>query len=260
MECLAVLTHDYRTQNAARRELAGVVRMRFCNRPEKLRQLLRRINVDAVLIDATYFGTDGSFVAFLRSLSDDHPKIVLILCIHLSPHAVHSLLPALLPSVAGVAVLGHDRLVECLHGSQFRVSARSDERQVARAIRAIVPTSAGETIDAFVAAAAQAGTVVSLANGLAVSQRTLLRRLRSWGLPGAAELLSWIRVLLIARRLQTKSVTVESAASTLKFSSASALRRATQRHAGLSPSQLRDARGEARLLDAFQQFVSAGKS
>lgn len=93
--------------------------------------------------------------------------------------------------------------------------------------------------------------VAGLAAGLGLSVRVLNDRLREGRLPSAARILLWGRLVRAAGMMGSSGASLESVAWKLGYSSASALRRALRRHAGLTTTELGSSHGVDFILEAL---------
>jgi AraC-like DNA-binding protein len=99
--------------------------------------------------------------------------------------------------------------------------------------------------------ARESPNVAGLAAGVGLSVRLLNDRLRERGLPSAAQLLLWGRLLRAAGMMGGSGVRMESVAWKLGYSSASALRRALRRHTGLAGGELASSQSVDFLLESL---------
>jgi len=93
--------------------------------------------------------------------------------------------------------------------------------------------------------------VARFSEAVGMSARALNVRLRAGGLPSAAKMLLWGRLLRCAEMMRGNGATLESVAFRLGYSSASALRRAMRQQAGLTPSDLSTFLGIEAVVEAF---------
>lgn len=93
--------------------------------------------------------------------------------------------------------------------------------------------------------------VSRFAEALGMSPRLLNTRLRGAGLPSAARILLWGKLLRGAEMLRGRGSTLETVAYRLGYSSASALRRALRQQGDLSPSELYSTHGVDAVVEAF---------
>lgn len=96
--------------------------------------------------------------------------------------------------------------------------------------------------------------VAGLAAGLGLSLRLLNDRLRGRGLPSAARILLWGRLLRAAGMMGGSGARMESVAWKLGYSSASALRRALRKHAGLAGAELGSSQSVDFILESLVEL------
>ena len=134
-----------------------------------------------------------------------------------------------------------------------------------RALRALVLGDLGPAVssrgriilEAAIRVAQSGGTVDQLAGELGVHRVTLRRWCEIAQLPSPGLLLKWIRLLLAAELLDNPGRTVEAVAFSTGYSSAAALRHATLRYLGETPTRLRD---QGALKRAGERFAVAVKT
>ncbi len=97
--------------------------------------------------------------------------------------------------------------------------------------------------------------VARFSEAVGMSPRALNVRLRTGGLPSAAKMLLWGRLLRCAEMMRGNGATLESVAFRLGYSSASALRRAMRQQAGLTPSDLSTFLGIEAVVEAFMDEI-----
>lgn len=144
---------------------------------------------------------------------------------------------------------GPDAVVRAL--DEFLCRGPLDE--MVAALAEVVPGSVHRWLGPMLVGADDPGSVPGLARLAGQgTARTLGRVLAAAGLPTAAELLAWRRLLHAARLLEDgRSVT--GAAATLEFSSPSALRKSLRQLAGVRPAELAGGGGVRRLAHLFLQ-------
>lgn len=165
-----------------------------------------------------------------------------------------------------LAQLGIGRMV-CVRGDGPGALARALDELLYRgpldemvaALAEVVPASVHRWLGPMLVSPADPGCVPALARLAGQgSARTLGRVLAAAGLPTAAELLAWRR-LLHASRLLEDGRSVAGAAAVLEFSSASALRKSLRQLAGLRPAELAVSGGVRRLASLFVDRCRGGR-
>jgi AraC-like DNA-binding protein len=131
--------------------------------------------------------------------------------------------------------------------------------EMALALAEVAPPAVHRWLAPMLVSAADPGGVQALARAVGLgTPRTLGRVLAAAGLPTAAELLAWRR-LLHAARLLDDGRSVASVAARLEFSSASALRKSLRQLAGVRPAELARAGGLRRLAALFVERCRDGR-
>ncbi|MET0399688.1 MAG: helix-turn-helix domain-containing protein [Longimicrobiaceae bacterium] len=144
--------------------------------------------------------------------------------------------------VADVVAIGHDDTVTALLYRSRQARTRSLHALLHGVVSQDLPERARAILFASARCAADRATVDDVAAQLGVSSRTLLRWCAQASLPPPNEILAALRVLIAAVFLDDPDRSIQSVASGLGYGSEPALRRATLKVIGLTPTQLR-ARG-----------------
>jgi len=97
--------------------------------------------------------------------------------------------------------------------------------------------------------------VSSLAEALGVHRKTIFNRCGRWGNLGPQELLTWIRLALVAYLLESTACTVEGISLQLGYPSPTALRNTIKRHVGLRATEIRREGGLQLVLDRFRNRI-----
>jgi AraC-like DNA-binding protein len=100
-------------------------------------------------------------------------------------------------------------------------------------------------------------TVEALARDFGVNRKTLQNWLRAARLPSPLAVIGWTRLLVAAALLETPQRSIASVAERLGFTSESALRGMLARYARVTPREMRQGDGFARLLGAFRDACDA---
>jgi AraC-like DNA-binding protein len=149
---------------------------------------------------------------------------------------------------------GPDAVVRAL--DEFLGRGPLDE--MVAALAEVVPAPVHRWLGPMLVGAADPGSVPALARLAGQgTARTLGRVLATAGLPTAAEVLAWRRLLHAARLLEDGR-SVAGAAATLEFSSPSALRKSLRQLAGVRPRELAGSGGVRRLAHLFVERCRSG--
>jgi AraC-like DNA-binding protein len=108
--------------------------------------------------------------------------------------------------------------------------------------------------------AGQSMTVDDMAQAVGVHRRTLVNRLRTAGFPPPSALVSWCRLIKVGRLLEDDGRSVEQAASTLGFGSATALRNMLRHHTGMAPGEVRRGGGQAFIVSILLNRIETTRS
>lgn len=119
----------------------------------------------------------------------------------------------------------------------------------------VVPSPLHLVVRAALAGASAPLPVPELARTLGMHRKTLWQRCRRAGVASPQVLLTWCRLVAASHALRTRADSVECIANRLEFASATALRNATRRYLGATPSEVRERGGEAMACRAFGEWL-----
>lgn len=115
----------------------------------------------------------------------------------------------------------------------------------------VVPATLHPMLEAALARPDGITELSALAASLGVHRKTLFNICKRAGFLGPAELLAWVRLMLVGYLLETTGCTVERIAIDLSYPSPTALRNAFRRYIGLRASQVRACGGARAVLEAL---------
>lgn len=216
---------------------------------ERLRDLLASHRVDGCILDLERRGHEDA----LRPLEEirlGNPGLALVVYTDFEGRELELFLLGRL-GVDGVVLAGRE--------DDPSVIRHVVDRALATALAGWVITRLGGRLDPVgvtalrwaVEHARDAPGVARFSEAVGLSPRVLNVRLRSAGLPSAAKMLLWGRLLRCAEMMRGSGASLESVAFRLGYSSASALRRAMRQQAGLTPSDLYTFLGVEAVVEAF---------
>jgi AraC-like DNA-binding protein len=110
---------------------------------------------------------------------------------------------------------------------------------VASALRTALPPVLEPIVEAAATRPAVVTDVSALARALGVHRKTIFNRCARAGPLGPQELLTWIRLALVAYLLESTGCTVEDISLQLAYPSPTALRNTIKRHVGLRATEIR---------------------
>jgi transcriptional regulator GlxA family with amidase domain len=128
---------------------------------------------------------------------------------------------------------------------------------VMRHLEPLVPAELHPLMGAALARPNVVTTVTALADALGVHRKTLFNRCERANFLPPAELLTWVRLALVAHLLETTGCTVEAMAIELSFPSDTALRNALKRYTGNRASHIRAHGGLACVIRAMNRRIGA---
>lgn len=153
--------------------------------------------------------------------------------------------------VDGIILAGRDDTPQRIRDTVSRALARALAARVEKRLGARTPDLGIHALRWAIEHAHEAPLVEDLADRFQVSRRTLSRHLRREGLPPAAQILLWGKLLRAVQLLDESGVTVERAAYRMGYSSAAALRRAFRRETGSPPTRVVEEGGVLRVMDTL---------
>ncbi|MFN2397826.1 MAG: helix-turn-helix domain-containing protein [Gemmatimonadaceae bacterium] len=101
-------------------------------------------------------------------------------------------------------------------------------------------------------------TVANVAEAIGIRRQAVDKRLRKAGMPSAAKVIVWCRLLQAASLMRFLKLSIERIAIKLGFGSAAGLRNALKRYTGLTPSEVRGRGGMECVLCEFSKVVGTG--
>jgi AraC-like DNA-binding protein len=125
---------------------------------------------------------------------------------------------------------------------------RARRREMAVQLARAVPDGARDAVQFTIEHGDSPWSVRQLAASLGLPRKTLDRRLARAIALTARELIGWARLIALAIRLESSTMSADSIADELRFASPSAMRNLLQRYAGLTPTELRQRGGSEYLF------------
>jgi len=249
MAVLACLQHDPRS-SARLIEALGEEHVLLASPGwERLRELLGTQRVDGCILDLERSNREDALRP-LEEIRAGHPGVALVVYADFHGRELDLFLLGRL-GVDGVVLAGTEddptnirRVVDQALASALGgwVVARLDGRLDAVGVAALRWA---------IEHAREAPDVARFSEAVGMSPRVLNVRLRSAGLPSAARILLWGRLLRCAEMMRGSAASLEAVAFRLGYSSAAALRRAMRQQSGLTPSELSTTLGIEAVVEAF---------
>jgi hypothetical protein len=223
----------------------------FCARGEALRELARaqRAQVVVTSVRDAEFGSVAPTLHALAALPSP-PHVVLTFALTLPELREVDLVlgQGLAPHLA---LTGIDRLGAAVGEIVAGSPGQSAERTLLRRLLPMVP---GPVRPFFAACVLKGRSALSVSEGAALaatSVRTLEDRLSRERLPVARQVLSWIRVLHAAWRLDVMAMPIKRVVDETAVPSRRALNNLLKRHVGLTPTAMAEYGGFATALERF---------
>lgn len=248
---VAALVLDADAQGRIAKALSGGAAVRFCSGREELFELAHR--AAAAIIAEPRDQAGFPLAPIVNAIRERFPSVPVIAYI---PSRHGSSGDILAMARAGVNELvrgGFDDVGISLRSALASAHANSCAEVVKRVLFPVVAPGVRVILAICLDHATDRLSVDALAAHLALSRRTLLRRLTAAGLPGPLELMGWCRLLVAAHLLWDSAITVEQVAFMLDFSSATSFRNLLWRYTRLRPRDVRASGGVQRILREFRK-------
>lgn len=163
---------------------------------------------------------------------------------------------ALVASQPTIAVIAEDfDAMAVLHAIAPPVRAGDLLADVWPRLEGELPAPLRPIVQLALARAAQPLPVTALALALGLHRKTLWLQCRRHGVPSVQEMLMWCRLIAVSHALRTRTQSVERIANEMEFASPTALRNATRRYLGVTPTALREGGGEELACQGFGRWL-----
>jgi len=255
---LSVLACEASPQQRARLidALRGRGHVQFADSFEQLGHLLRTTteSVDVVVLP-TRDVTGSDAIRTIREIAVARPRVAIVGYCRAGSQYYTDIRALAAAGVHQFVFIGIDDA-----GVAFRAVLDAARRQCAaecvmEALCSIVPAALHPVVEAALAKPETVTTVSELADALGVHRKTLFNRCERADFLPPAELLTWVRLALVAYMLETTGCTVETIANELGFPSDTALRNSMKRYTGQRASEIRTSGGVSRVLRALCERV-----
>ena len=247
---VAALVLDPGHRLVLRRGLRGVAEVRFCERIEGLRALVRRSWVHLVITEPMD-RAGRQTAATVAEIRHGFPSLPVIAYCALTAADTHSLIALVRAGADDVIVRDIDDVGSVASQIIARAAAnRVDEQALAELIPFV--SASVRPILAYCLGNPTGATVENIAHALGIARRTLVSRLASAGLPGPAALITWSRLLVVAHLLEDPARSVDQVADAVGFASGTSLRVTCKRYTGLRPLDLRSHGGHRHVIDLIR--------
>jgi AraC-like DNA-binding protein len=195
----------------------------------------------------------------VRQLKRLYPRIVCIAYVRVTPERIHYVFDAGSAGFDGLIIADRDDAPAAF----ATILEQAEARGIAGHLRGSLATVHPSVRDAVLIAvtrAHEAMTTETLARSLAVSRRTLMRRLLGAGFPPPKRLLTWGRLIVAAGMLEDPQRSADGVAAALRFPSGSAFRNTCQRYLRATPTELRTRGGAMGVVDRLLAESGGGIS
>jgi AraC-like DNA-binding protein len=244
--------HVYRLQAAIRGRHTVIA----CRDWAELRRVCEMQPVFLAVLDVYAEGTMR--LEPVRQLKRLYPRLVLISYVHATVERIHDVFDAGRAGFDGLVVADRDDAPSALAG----ILEQAEARGIAGHLRGSLAHVHPSVRDAVLIAVTRAHETLSteaLARALALSRRTLMRRLLAAGFPAPKRLLTWGRLIVAAGMLEDPQRSADGVAAALQFPSGSAFRNTCQRYLRLTPTELRAKGGARWAVEELLRAAGAGE-
>lgn len=188
--------------------------------------------------------------AFVRLARQRFPKLPVVAVVHLTSADFRGLLQVAPVGISAVFAIGVDSPSQVLQSVVASPAVDASVEAVLSALRPRVCDAAWPFVTFAVSTASAPTTVEDWSASVGIQRTTLLRRLHGAGLPPPTTVLTLGCLLVAAQLIGVHRWTVTQTASSLHYSSASALRKSLRLHIGVCPHETRSAGGMDRVMNA----------
>jgi AraC-like DNA-binding protein len=242
---------DSRVRDRIARQLAGHVRIHFCDtRPDVLKVLDR---VDAEAFICLVQDRRGQPMApLIRTVRQRHSMLPVVGIVRTNLGAdIREIVPAVRAGLNDVMIdweSAWDVIRKVVRRGQLDCTTMT----LIRAASRCVPHGARLLVEQYFWSVGPRSNVQQVATAFGISRRTLVREHERYSLPQPSKLVTWSRVLAAGCLISSaRSASLDQIARIVGFSSSSALRRATRDCADDLPSDLRATQSFDSLLKRF---------
>jgi AraC-like DNA-binding protein len=253
---VAALVLDPKDRLVLRRGLHGVAEVHFCERIEGLRALVRRFCVHLVITEPTD-KVGRQTAATVAEIRQGFPSLPVIAHCALTAADTHSLIALVRAGADDVIVRDFDDVGSVASQIIARAAVSRVGEQAFGELSPFVSASVRPILAYCLNNPIGSDGVEGIAHALGIARRTLVSRLGSAGLPGAAALITWSRLLVAAHLLEDPARSVDQVADAAGFRSGASLRVTCKRYTGLRPLDLRSRGGHRYVLDLIRAEIGA---
>jgi AraC-like DNA-binding protein len=210
-----------------------------------------------VLVLAIEPTSSARLVGLVRTVASDWPELAIVACCKPGTQYSNEIRALAIAGVHQFVFLGIDDTgiaVRAVVSSARRLCAGE---WVLRHLAEVVPVGLHPIVEVVLRRPAEILTVEALAAALGVHRRTLFNRCERGHFVAPAELITWVRLSLVAYLLAKTGMTVEAIALDLSFASDTALRNTIKRYTGLRASDIRGNGGLACVVRSLCDRIAA---
>ena len=219
-------------------------------------QLMRGLRGTVDHVDAVVLGvrdaSGADAAATVREIADERPRIAMVAYCQAGVQYSSDIRALAAAGVHQFVFAGIDD-----HGVTFRAVLAAAQRHcaaefIARRITPLLPSALHSVAVATLARPDIITSVPALARVLGVHRKTLFNRCARAGLMSPAELMTWLRLAMVAYLLDNTGCTVETIALELSFASDTALRNTIKRYTGRRATEIRQRGALSCVVDGFR--------
>jgi len=248
---IVALAHTHDSRNHIVDALRHRAEVSFAGTAAEAVLLVVRTRPTAVLVELTDAADTPGGASAIERLRAECPSTPIVAYCWVAAGIARQILRAVRAGVSALALRGHDDIGRMMDAVLEDAVVDLIAEETVQHLGGDIPGYARPIVEYCVRHARDELTVVDLATGLGLPRRTLDHRLRRAALPAPGALISWGRLFVAAKLMETSERSVDDVALSLGFASGSALRGMLKRYTGLTPGEVRARGGLQCVVDAL---------
>lgn len=251
----AVLVTDPRATARLRETLRGDMELRVCDSCCDLRNLALTAGASIVVTQPTDRFANPTWPV-VSEIRRSFPRLPVLGYCSLRSSLSGDIVDLVRAGVHDIAVLDVDDSIVALRAKLAKARTIGTADWAFLELAPLLNRYMAPLVQYCLSSASRATTVGELAAVLAVNRKTLVNWCREAGAPPPGNVVSWCRLLMVARLLEDQGRSTEHIALELGFPTAGALRAMLKRYTSLSPQELRESGGARFVLDTLKSVLS----
>jgi AraC-like DNA-binding protein len=251
----AALVNEPRARARLVETLRGKLDLKMCESCSELRDLALSAGVSIVITEPVDRFTQATWpvVAEIRRV---FPGLPLVGYCSMRSSLSGDIVDLVRAGVHDIAVLDVDDSIVGLRAKLSKARTIGTAEWAFIELEPLLTPAMTQVVQYGLSNAFRASTVSELAAVLGVNRKTLVNWCRAAGAPPPGNVLSWCRLLMVARLLEESERSIEHIALELGFPTSGALRAMLRRYTLLNPQRLRAAGSSRYMLDLLKAALS----